>query len=104
MKSVQGFEKIESRYNIDYCVMLCVTWDEDLGSRIDSACNWFDNRLQDEDFNELGLLPVDARNCSPVLIVSHPHGQPKKVTLGRLADRNKEYDLVDYDAGTCACD
>ncbi|GFS27906.1 hypothetical protein ElyMa_005316100 [Elysia marginata] len=88
MKSVWGVRVINSTPGIDWCSMLCETCDEDLGKRIESAvrCRFYDDKLKPEDIFDLGLLKLQHydEKCQPVVIVSHPHGQPKQITVGEL--------------------
>ncbi|GFS10928.1 hypothetical protein ElyMa_003073300, partial [Elysia marginata] len=81
MKSVWGVDVEWSEPDRDWCGMLCLTCDEDLGKRIENF-HWsvLDAKLDHQDLSQLGLLPSGDEDCFPVVIVSHPHGQPKKIT------------------------
>ena len=39
----------------------------------------------------------------PCVVVSHPHGRPKQITIGRVkgADPSRPEALITYDASTC---
>ncbi|GFR69986.1 hypothetical protein ElyMa_005643700 [Elysia marginata] len=102
MKSVWGVEVECSFSNMDFCDIWCVTCDEDLGERISSAWPYrSDIKLNCQDVSDLGLLPSCDEDCDPALIVSHPHGQPKKITVGELRYRDKENLRLEYDTPTC---
>ncbi|GFS26767.1 hypothetical protein ElyMa_005225800 [Elysia marginata] len=102
MKSLWGLSvKMELRYpDRDVCNVLCVTCDEDLGERIKSA--WFcrSNNVNRHNSPGLGLQPSCDKDSHLVLIASHPHGQPKKITMGyrRYTYRNPR---VEYNTPTC---
>ncbi|GFR75016.1 hypothetical protein ElyMa_002177900 [Elysia marginata] len=100
MKSAWGVEVIGSRPNMDCCGMLCVTCDEDLGKRIDRHDVFHDDPYR-HDLSQLGLLPSGHKDCDFALIVSHPHGQPKNITVGEVTHQDRENQRVDYNTPTC---
>ena len=102
MVTVTGLEMVEINHDADLCYMECVTHDEALGERIKSLRT----RLYSEfrELLDLGLPSLDFQppcdeGRSPALIVSHPHGQPKKITLGQY--RDEEFPRVVYNTPTC---
>ncbi|GFR86176.1 hypothetical protein ElyMa_002460500, partial [Elysia marginata] len=103
MKSARGVEVIRSEPDMDWCEMWCVTCDEDLGERIEK----FDKRVSNnckltyQDLSQLGLLSSGDEDCLPALIVSHPHGQPKKITVGEVTHQDIENFRVYYNTPTC---
>ncbi|GFR81617.1 hypothetical protein ElyMa_005930500 [Elysia marginata] len=105
MKSVWGLRLPRSKPNRDSCCVLCVTCDESLGERIEYAnrCRLVRDKLKPRDLLDIGLLSSSEKDCYPTLIVSHPHGEPKKITVGQL--RNLEKDIknprIDYNTPTC---
>ncbi|GFS07406.1 hypothetical protein ElyMa_004730300 [Elysia marginata] len=104
MKSVRAVEVVECRPDRDWCEMLCTTCDEDLGERIESAMYcWLEiDKLNHQDVSDLGLLPSCDKEYDPVLIVSHPHGQPKKISMGDVARYPDEQNSrVEYNTPTC---
>ncbi|GFS03703.1 hypothetical protein ElyMa_002893600 [Elysia marginata] len=104
MKSVQASEIVMSDPNRDLCAMLCVSHDEDLVKRIKNAWRcWYANvdLHNPPDLFGLGLVPSSDRDFHPALIVSHPHGQPKKIAVGEVRYPDKEDYLVKYDTATC---
>ncbi|GFS08129.1 hypothetical protein ElyMa_001266400 [Elysia marginata] len=113
MKSLLGVKVTGSEPDRDWCWMDCVTCDEDLGERIekfDSSFVLYD-KLTYQDLSQLGLLPSGGEDCHPVLIVSHPHGQPKKITVGVqtskkitvgvVTHQDRENHRLDYNTPTC---
>ncbi|GFR93952.1 hypothetical protein ElyMa_006238500 [Elysia marginata] len=103
MKTVWGLEVVESTLNRDFSSILCVTHDDDLGERIKSAWHcWDDNEIKPQDLSHLDLLPSWERQCDPALIISHPHGQPKKITVGEVQHLVENNPLVKYNTATCA--
>ena len=86
----------------DICYMECVTHDEALAESIKSLRTSLDNEkpkpvnLHLPSLNS--LLSYGGGGIS-TLIVSHPHGQPKKITLGQ--GRDEGISFVVYNAATC---
>lgn len=101
MKSVWGMEVWRYEKDRDRCDILCVTCDEDLGERIESAWQYFNkNMIRSLDLSGLDLFSTNDRECFQALIVSHPHGQPKKITWGELREKDENY-RVSYTVPTC---
>ncbi|GFS02856.1 hypothetical protein ElyMa_006455200 [Elysia marginata] len=102
MKTVRGVAMGEVYRGRDWCDMWCVTCDGDLGERIEAACRYrFKDIPNSQDISFLGLQPSCDEDCEPALIVSHPHGQPKKITVGKLRYRDREDYRVEYNTPTC---
>ena len=104
MVTVTGLEVVGIDHDEDICYMECVTHDEALGERIESLRTSFYSVIRKRlylDLPSVDFLPPCDEGRSPALIVSHPHGQPKKITLGQGRDRDEEYPLVEYNAATC---
>ena len=103
MVTVKGLEVVRIDHDRDFCYMECVTHDEALGERIESLWTSFYSVIRkrvDLDLSSLDFLPpCGGGRRSPTLIISHPHGQPKKITLGQ--GRNGEFPLVEYNTPTC---
>ncbi|GFR82274.1 hypothetical protein ElyMa_004093200 [Elysia marginata] len=102
MESVWASEAIEIDHNMDWCVMEYLTCKEDLGERVESAYkSWVGvEELSPQDLSDLGLLPSSGKDRVPVLIVSHPHGRSKKVTIGEMRDEERSH-RIQYNAPTC---
>ncbi|KAK3799882.1 hypothetical protein RRG08_051513, partial [Elysia crispata] len=102
MVTVTGLRVVRIDHDEDICYMECVTHDEALGERIESLWTSLDSVIRkrvDLDLSSLDFLPPCDGGRRPTLIVSHPHGQPKKITLGQ--GRDEEYPQVEYNAATC---
>ena len=100
MQTVQGVEVEKSKPDIDFSYMLCVTHDEALGERIKAAWRcWWESRGNPLDLDCLDRLSSCNIGRYPALIVSHPHGQPKKITIGAVKDADKRF--VKYTTATC---
>lgn len=116
MKSVWAMKVVWCDTEGDWCNIVCVTCDAELGERILSAYYGYDDINQqkiqnlfghdlllscsgknddsvdedeedDDEYEDLDLsgqdfLPSSDRDFHVALIVSHPHGQPKKITFG----------------------
>ena len=103
MVTVTGLEVVRIIHDGDICYMECVTHDEALGERIESLTPSLDSEITeplDLDLPSLNFQPpCGGGRRRPTLIVSHPHGQPKKITLGQ--GRVGEFPHVEYNTPTC---
>ncbi|KAK3731188.1 hypothetical protein RRG08_043464 [Elysia crispata] len=102
MVTVTPLRVVKIYHDEDLCYMECVTHDEALGERIKSLWTSLYSVIRkrvDLDLSSLDCLPPCDRDRCPTLIVSHPHGQPKKITLGQ--GRDHQLPLVVYNAATC---
>lgn len=103
MKSVRGLEVLWTDARRDLCRMTCVTCDESLGKRIDSTnsyCYESDDWMPVVNLRNLNLPQSWRADSDLVLIISHPHAQPKQLTIGELRYKCKN-DLRQYNAPTC---
>lgn len=102
MKSVWALKLVWSKLASDYCGLLCATCDEELGQRIESSWRCFvDAGKHDFDYSALDFLPSsekDSYTC-PALIISHPHAQPKQITVGDVTEEKHEF--IRYSVPTC---
>ena len=126
MTTLQALEMVWSRNNHDGCGIECVTHDQALGERIKSLHRrWYSLLDFYEDSicspKKLGLTenfevfvnrvmsfrPEDMfTNGSHgyAVCISHPHGQPKKITVGRVVRVVKKTDggfFAEYHTPTC---
>ena len=97
MATVTGLEEIH--LEIDICYRNGVTHDEVLVQRIESARSCWCGSREVVDLSGLDFLLSCDEGRHPTLIVSHPHGQPKKITLGQA--RDEEFLLANYNVATC---
>ncbi|RUS88786.1 hypothetical protein EGW08_003416 [Elysia chlorotica] len=96
MKTLTALEHGWATPNKDFCDLFCVTHDETVGERLESARKCL--KLGEQ--NVLGLFPLGKKNPDTVMIVSHPHGQPKTVTIGERRE-SEERANIEYDTPTC---
>ena len=96
MKTLTALEHGWATCKKDFCDLFCVTHDGTVGERIESARRC----LMKGELNVMGLLPLGNRDPDTVLIVSHPHGQPKTVTMGERKEC-KERANIEYNTATC---
>ena len=102
MVTLTGLEVERISHDQDVCFMECVTHDDALGERIESLMPSLDSGLTkrlDRDLLSLDFLPPFDEGRHPTLIISHPHGQPKKITWGQW--RVGGFHHVEYNAPTC---
>ena len=99
--------------DLDVCYMVCMTHDERIGERIESLYRRWDslpnpNKPSPPNTRKLcfstplrKLLSWGRRDYA--LIISHPHGQHKKLTVGRVRNGfNQDADnYVEYHTATC---
>ena len=100
MKTIMGLDVVECKPDRDTFVMWCVTHDEAVGERIQAAwLSWYAQVKTPLNLSDLGLQSPRGKDRCAALVVSHPHGQPKKITLGEA--RMRDGPLVQYNAATC---
>ena len=106
MKTTQGLDIRSFIPSKDTCTLLCSTQDKDLMHRL-----WASRRTPSHASDYLhSRWNEDCQSC---VIVSHPHGQPKKIRVGKTEwvvrpyNELQNYDRVDsdspelYTASTC---
>ncbi|KAK0068034.1 hypothetical protein Bpfe_002875 [Biomphalaria pfeifferi] len=93
-------ENSSQNKNNQICRLICVTCDEVLSNRIDDLLKKFI-----ENYEKVFDKFWDVKNSEKlVVIVSHPHGTPKKVTIGKSDERKKISDghsVLTYSTNTC---
>ncbi|GFR82461.1 hypothetical protein ElyMa_000627900 [Elysia marginata] len=100
MKTLYGLEVTDQNHAGDRCEMVCVTHDEELVKKLQV--------LIDESRKLFGILssqPAAGMKCDLCVIVSHPHGMQKYVTVGKMKGRIKMNGIgrrkFTYDTKTC---
>ncbi|GFS22711.1 hypothetical protein ElyMa_005115300 [Elysia marginata] len=97
-----GVDVVKFQPKRDWIDMWCVTCDQEIGAWIESIyCCWSDGDDQLKPPDLSALLPGCGEDCIPVLIASHPHGQPKKITLGEFRGRDRKNCRIEYSNPTC---
>ena len=97
METVWALEVNRSYDNMDFCDMACVTHSETLAKKI-TPLKYFRLMVKKEIVN-----PPKNREGHAV-VVSHPHGQSKKITVGRCirrGDISKGQLYFEYHTDTC---
>ena len=109
--SVPALRVVRSDDEYDQCSMECVTHDERIGEMVESLYRrWgsLDKAIQSRStpiyFNTSSLSDrpreMSTRERQDyTLIISHPHGQAKKITLGK--QRELKDGVQDYQTATC---
>ncbi|RUS88626.1 hypothetical protein EGW08_003585 [Elysia chlorotica] len=99
-ETMRGLAVVATSPGKDTCHFLCVTHDEKLADRIESALRcWWRKGLEPLKVPDLDFL-TSWGSATPVLIVSHPHGQAKKITVGE--QRYRVGLFLEYNTATCA--
>lgn len=103
MTSLWGAELCRRDKRSDSCVFTCITHDQEFYKLLgDLLC-----RLKTTQKS----LPVQDSSDGLILVVSHPHGQPKKITVGKLVEYKVNWAepranaltwFLFYNADTCA--
>ncbi|KAK6979694.1 hypothetical protein BgiMline_020681 [Biomphalaria glabrata] len=102
MVTLNGFSVENASIQNDRCKMVCTSCDVNLGSKLDQMVGHFkdawlkvrDKFIKTRDFDKL------------TLIVSHPHGCSKQISVGHWVDKHRvgnEEDLKKFTYTTCTC-
>ncbi|KAK6964367.1 hypothetical protein BgiMline_031590 [Biomphalaria glabrata] len=93
-KTFYGVKVLWSNITGDLCLLSCVTCDKELADELDQSLKglisiW--KRIR-ENYKRDKTLEDDARKYKDriVVIVSHPHGGPKKVSFGQLHSKERK--------------
>lgn len=103
VKTVWAFDMTFQDPVRDVCILACATHDAELAQRLDQLCPFL-NVSRQPCFMTPDLKIKDesdrARHC---VIVSHPHGCPKQVTLGEITgvENTGSWEVLGYSANTC---
>ena len=95
MQTIWGFDICNAHPESDYCVLRCATHNIDLLERLTQSATFIDTIPQSV-----------VKPCGPgyvCVIVSHPHGRPKHVTVGDVLGFhiNASYHQLSYTTSTC---
>lgn len=86
MKTMWGSTALQSPDGGDVCTLICETYDRDIVKKLETALVTFHQR-GGSSFRTTAFPNTDLREIC--VIVSHPHGQPKKVTVGEEKYRER---------------
>ena len=100
---------VEEGVDRDHSLIGCVTHDERIGERLESLRRRLTEAVECPSFHvKMSSLSERLREMfvggqDYVLIISHPHGQAKKITLGKLRDGRifGEDNYLEYHTATC---
>ena len=99
MKNLTPVEAVLADPNCDVSSVVCVTHDEALVNKIRSAVSSVYRRA--DPLNRSALDSLGVPTGDPAVIISHPHGQPKMVTVGKLKYRYFKDPIIKYHTATC---
>ena len=109
---VPALRVVRSSAEYDQCSMECVTHDEKIGEMVESLYRRWDSltktiisRPTPIYFNTSSLSDRPREMSTRErqyysLIISHPHGQAKKITLGKQREEDDLF-VLDYQTATC---
>ena len=95
-KTIWGLDVVDNDANRDMCCLRCVTHDDELAKQLLSI----PEVAMPLEFPNARSTPRLYTDCA---IVSHPHGQPKKITFGKMVsiDIDQVASKVTYTTHTC---
>ncbi|XP_055884351.1 uncharacterized protein LOC129926157 [Biomphalaria glabrata] len=100
MVNIEGLWVTKWSENSEICRLICVTCDENLANRLTLLIDNF-IEIYESTFDKFYDV---KRKEKLVVIVSHPHGGPKKVTIGKSGEQIKVSDgncVLAYTTDTC---
>ncbi|XP_059146778.1 uncharacterized protein LOC131934710 [Physella acuta] len=103
--SLDGWEVDKADIERDWCELSYVTCDLELVDELNKMCERFDDLCREVKDKYLRFDDVDKL----AVIVSHPHGCPKQVSVGQWTHKRERYDEDDdipwtrYWYTTCTC-
>ena len=102
MQTLWGVKAVWSNADRDVCQLLCVTHDAVLAERIRALeCGW---RSLYKYYKLFGQSKRERKDNVKAIIFSHPHGQPKKMTVGNWVhngDGSVKNSNLEYHTATC---
>ena len=102
VKTVWGYDVSFRDPVRDVCVLACATHDKSLADRLDALCLFSRTSKKPSFISQ--HLKLDFGSVPDCVIVSHPHGQPKQVTIGEIlqVENTGTWEVLAYSASTCA--
>ncbi|KAK6975433.1 hypothetical protein BgiMline_021792, partial [Biomphalaria glabrata] len=98
--NIEGIRVVKFSPNSDISRLICVTCDKDLATRLNLLLDNF-TVLYEKCFDKFWNVKNPEKL---VVIVSHPHGAPKKVSIGKSIRRKEVCDgqsVLTYSTNTC---
>ena len=103
--SVWALGVVRSNTKYDWCLMECVTHDERIGKKVESLVRRWDSLKEDIRSTPIYFMKssLSGEGQDYTLIISHPHGQAKKITLGKRRPTVKGGNSLyqEYETPTC---
>lgn len=98
--TLRGLKMLKKNIEEDNCILVCVTHDIEFAKKIGKIVNEFDCLSK-----QLHKHYLQFRNTDKLtLIVSHPHGCPKQLSVGRWIKKVQHSDnKTRYTYSTCTC-
>ncbi|XP_059151288.1 uncharacterized protein LOC131937702 [Physella acuta] len=96
---IYGWKVVASKADIDGCVLWCATHDVDVADKLEQMTRRFDDLCGKVIDKYLSRRDVDK----VTIIVSHPHGCSKQVSVGHWVDRQEVGLGTRYTYTTCTC-
>ncbi|XP_059176242.1 uncharacterized protein LOC131955938 [Physella acuta] len=98
--TLKGLKILRKNIEEDSCILLCVTHDTEFVENVRKIVNEFDKLSK-----ELHKRYLEYRNVDKLaLIVSHPHGCPKQLSVGQWIQKvQHSADKTRYTYTTCTC-
>ncbi|GFO25020.1 hypothetical protein PoB_005152500 [Plakobranchus ocellatus] len=96
-RTLDGMELIRKNEVKDNCILLCATHDETLAKHLSAQTLKIENKYPSSKFWRVWFRTKWQRLC---VVVSHPHGQPKQMTIGDAGKLLTEEHFT-YTADTC---
>ncbi|GFN74761.1 hypothetical protein PoB_000126700 [Plakobranchus ocellatus] len=76
VKTLYGYDVEDNNQKDDVCLLLCATHDKDLVNTLNGLIQKYDRE---------GCAVPQPIMSTLCVVISHPHGQPKKVTVGDIS-------------------
>ncbi|KAI8797959.1 hypothetical protein BgiBS90_000262 [Biomphalaria glabrata] len=99
---VVSVDKVKVYYvniNFDVCILKCVTCHKKLGNKLIGNWKSFSNvrlKIWKKYYESISTHKLN-------FIVSHPHGCPKKISIGQWNDKQKVGNITQFTYTTCTC-
>ncbi|XP_059162139.1 uncharacterized protein LOC131945149 isoform X1 [Physella acuta] len=97
--SLDGWRVRASNIEGDWCWFTCVSCDLELVDELDKMCRHFDGLCKKVEDKYRRFVDVDKL----AVIVSHPHGCPKQVSVGQWTHKRERESWYKYTYTTCTC-
>ncbi|XP_059168770.1 uncharacterized protein LOC131950568 [Physella acuta] len=97
--SLDGWEVRRANIEGDWCKFTCVSCDLEMVNKLDKMWRRFKDLCREVKDKYRRFVDVDKLT----VIVSHPHGCPKQVSVGQWTHKHERGDWIRYWYTTCTC-